>query len=194
VSDAVSVVNQALLAVGADPITTFGDETTESKVAAVRYAPIKRAFLRSYPWNCATRRVALTEYPTPPISGFDKQFNLPPNSVRILQVWAGDMQPEAYRNGERAYSIEGSKLLINETAVSVVYVEDIPEAEFDSHVEEALVAKLAFEFSYTFVASNTTQQQFSVISEAKLQEARTTDSLENPATILRIDGLTRVRH
>jgi len=189
-----SIANQALYRVGADPIDSFGDDSTESKLISVVYSPIKKALLRAYDWNCATRRVALTEHNAAPVNEYDTQFVLPDKCLRVLDVFIDDLRPEAASIGHKAYSIEGNKLLTNYTQASIVYIHDISEAQLDSHVEEALVAKIAFEISYTINASNTQQSQLGAIYEAKLQEARTTDATENPHVVIRTDGLTKVRY
>ena len=195
-SDAISICSQAFLAIGADPIKTFGDSTTEADLANARYKPIKQALLRGYPWNCAIRRVALKQADNPPLEGqeFSNQFELPEKCLRVLDVWVGGIRPQAAAVGRQAYSIEGRKLLANESALSISYIHDIPEAEFDAHVEEALVSKLSAEFSYTLHGSPSTSQQFLQLAAFKLDEARITDALENPHTTLRIDTLERVRH
>ena len=198
--DALSIVNEALLLVGADPIETFGDDTTEQKIATRFYERNKKSVLRSYEWNCAKRRADLTPYvdslgePIPPVNGYSHQFNLPKGCIRVLDVFVGDFRPEADYNGERAYSIEGKKLLINEASVSISYTMNIPEAELDAHVEEVIILSLAADMCYPLKESNSTTQRLKNEFNEVMFEARTTDSLENPATILRVDGLSRVRY
>ena len=78
------IANQALLKLGADPIEDFADGSTQAKVMAGIYEQTKQTLLSSYPWNCATRRADLTESTDSPISGYEKQFIVPDNMLRLL--------------------------------------------------------------------------------------------------------------
>ena len=192
-TSALEIANQALLSVGADAIDDFGDGSTEAKLMAARYEQVKADLLAMYPWNCATRREDLTEDSDTPISGYSHQFLVPDDMLRLLKVWTGDILPTRDMDGERPYSLEGNKLLIDAEAVSIVYIKKIPEDELSTHVQTALIARLAFEVSFGLNASTTSQGMFGQIYEAKLQEARTIDNMGKPPTVLGFNRLNRVR-
>jgi len=200
-SDSLSIANEALLLVGADPIDTFGDDSTESKLVSRFYERVKKSVLRSYEWNCAKRRgdlTVITDSTTglevPPVNGYSHQFSLPQGSIRVLDVFVGGFRPEPERDGERAYSIEGKRILINASAVSISYIANITEAELDAHVEDVIIRALAADMSYPLKESNSTTARLKQEYKEAMFEAMTTDSLENPAVVLRTDGLSRVRY
>lgn len=62
----VTLCNQALLAVGAHPITTFSDGTKEADVASIYYAQTQQSLLRMADWNFAEKTAILTLYKAAP--------------------------------------------------------------------------------------------------------------------------------
>lgn len=193
-SSSVDIANQALTRLGADRIISFNDETTVAKVMSVLYEPTKRSLLRMYPWNCATRRAKLAQLAEPPVNEFTYQYSLPENCLRVLEVWSGEKHPSRYTDGTRGWKVEGKRLLTDYDNIYIRFIEDVVETEFDPHVEEALVAKLAFDASYTIQASNTTQTNFATIFGTALEEAKTTDNMEMPHTTFDISRLRNVRY
>ena len=58
----VEVCNQALFALGANPIVTMTEESPSSKPCLQFYASTLDEILAEYPWNCATALIALTAH------------------------------------------------------------------------------------------------------------------------------------
>lgn len=192
-SSKVDVANQALTMIGADRIISFGDDTTEADVMNTVYEPVKRAFLRSYPWNCASRRARLAQLAETPENEYQYQFALPDDNLRILKVYQGDRIATRDWDEYSEFRIEGKKLLCNRTNIYVLYIMDIPETDLDPHCEMALVAKLAAEAAYPIQGSPGNQTNLIQIAELKMVEARTTDNLESGTEIFRTDRLDVVR-
>jgi len=197
-STAIEIFNQAMLKIGADRITAAGldpEAQAEAALAATIYPTEKRALLRMYPWNCAIKRQTLAQLADKPPNQFAYAYALPDDYIRLLEVRTGDWTMYN-RNGDgvRTYELEGKKVLTNETGVIAKYVADIDESEFDAHLEELLVAKLAFESIYAIGQSSSAHSTFGAIYEGKLNEARITDALENPHVVLRTESLKIVRY
>lgn len=193
-SSSVEIANQALTRLGADRITSFSDETTEAKVMSTLYPASKRSLLRSYDWNCAVKREKLAQLAEAPVNEFAYQYAVPEMCLRVLDVWSGDKKPVRYTDGTRAWVLEGKRLMTDYENIYIRYIEDVTETQLDPHVEEALVAKLAFEAAYTIQASSTAQSNFGSIYNMTLEEARTTDNLEMPHTTFDINRLRTVRY
>ena len=196
-STSIELYNQAMMKIGADRITAFGTDSEAQMEAALGdtiYNTEKRALLRSYAWNCCIKRATLAQRTEAPPNQFSHAFALPSDNLRVLEVRAGDYEL-INRNGEgvRAYVIEGKTVLTNETNIIAKYIADIDESLFDSHLEEVLVAKLAFESVYAIGQSASAHSTFGSIYEGKLNEARITDSLENPRVVLKVNTLNVVR-
>jgi hypothetical protein len=177
----VQIVNQGLMQLGAEPIDAIGDDSDMGRLAAHNYPNIKRSILRSYPWNCATRRKDLPLLSEAPLNEYAHQHQLPDDCLRVLAAYAGDYRLRYDSQYEMpAYQREGNRLLSDSSSVAIKYIADIIEPEMDAHVEMALVARVAAEFCYAATGSNSAVGNFFNLADAKLNEARTTDSLEQP--------------
>ncbi|KAK6697159.1 hypothetical protein SNK04_014247 [Fusarium graminearum] len=67
-ANAVTICSNALLSLGAQPISSFDEaggaaQLDRAKLAAGLYPQVRKAVLRSHPWNCAIRRVQLSLTP-----------------------------------------------------------------------------------------------------------------------------------
>jgi len=193
-SSVIDIVNQGLTQVGASRITDLGDGTTEADLASTLYLNIKHSILRSYPWNCATRRAKLAQLTEDPINEWDHAYAWPPGCLRILQIYIGDEKARRMKSREDpAYQIEGKKVFTWEKNVYAKYIHDIDEEELDVHVEMALIARFASEVCYAVQGQNTTWTNFVGMAAQKLDEAKTTDNLEQPHERFKIDRLNTVR-
>ena len=193
-SSAVEIANQALTQLGADRITSFGDESTEAAVMSTLYDGVKRALLRIYEWNCAIRRAKLAKLVEAPANEYAFQYQVPEGCLRVLDLWEGDYRTTKAGDGTRAWVLEGKTILSNSENIYIRYILDINEGEMDATFEEVFVAKLAAEAAYTLLASPTEQQAHAGIYMSKLEEARTVDNLETSHTTFNIDKLRVVRY
>ena len=192
-SSKIDIANQALTALGADRIISFDDEATEADVMNTIYDPVKISLLRSYPWNCATRRSRLAQSADAPANEYQYKFALPENNLRILGVYEGDYIKIRNWDEYTEFRIEGKWLLSNSTNIFVRYIHDIAETEMDAHVEMALVAKLAAEACYPIQGVMSNYTNFVQVAELKMVEARTTDNLESGTEVFKTTRLDEVR-
>lgn len=85
-SDAEVVYNKSLGLVGAYQIME-GDATSKQAVICIRYyTDALKETIASHPWNFAKKRVILYEDTDRPIFGYDRKYDLPADSLRILTV------------------------------------------------------------------------------------------------------------
>lgn len=189
-SDPVSIGNQALLMLGSAPIVSFDDGSVEANALKVLYYPAKEQVLRSYPWRCATVTETLAKLADAPVDPrWEFAFAVPEKSLRILDV----VVAENRFSGQLAWTVEGQKVLTNVDNIAVNYIKNIDEPDLDSHVEMALVAKVAADIAYTLTASNGRVGDLHTLYDQKLNEARTTDRQEASHKVFQIDQLAAVR-
>jgi hypothetical protein len=173
---------------GASPIVSLEDGSTEANALKTLYEPAKKNVLRSYPWRCATKTATLALLDETPVDpSWDYAYSVPNDSIRVLAV----KQPLSPVTIE--WTIEGKKILTNETGAIANYIFNVTESQLDAHVEMALSAKLALDLSYTLTASNTREGNMFEMYEQKLNEARTTDRQEASSKVFVIDRLAAVR-
>lgn len=134
----IQICNRALLHLGVQPITSFTDNNPVAAACGIVYEDSRDELLREHPWNFAMTRATLSpEVVTPPF-GFSYQFNLPSDCIRVYRTYYPYI----------IYQIEGSKLLTNESSISILYIKQITDCnEFDPLFRKALSLKIAVELA-----------------------------------------------
>ena len=177
---AVSIASNAMLRLGADPISSFdeadasGSNIERARLASNLWPTIRRQVLRSHPWNVAIRRVMLSPDATPPAFGFANRFQLPADWLRTLAIGAD----EAWRGD---YRMEGNFILSDEAALHLVYVFDNENpATYDASLVGALELAMAAALAYPVTKSASLAGQLSDEMRAAMMLARATDAQDDP--------------
>lgn len=184
-SSETDICNLGILKVGHKTlITSLNEDSMEAKLCNWFYGPVRDAVLRSHPWNCAIQRASITALTESPVCDYDYQYQLPTNPwcLRVLQVGEVLDQPVVW-------TVEGRRLLCNESSTPLVYVKRITDTnEFDPMLEDTLVLKMAIKLSMPL--SNEPKIQAALINELEkisLPEARSVDGQEQSVQQLEAD-------
>ena len=100
-NSAIDICSRALILVGAEPITSFDDDTTEALIAGNMYEDIARTNLTSTRWRFSTNQAVLNRLSDAPTGRFDAAYQLP-DYLFVHAVTVRDLQIE--------YNIYGSKI------------------------------------------------------------------------------------
>ena len=169
----VQICSNALLMLGAQTINSFDDENDRALLVSNLWANARDAVLRSFPWNCAVKRVSLAPDAAAPAFEYAYQFAKPGDCLRILSI--------GEEGDSLRYTIEGSKILIDESECKLRYIyRAIDVTIWDALLVEAMEAYMAMTCAYPITKSATTQKTMSELYAFKLRQARTVDSLEQP--------------
>lgn len=186
----VSICSNALLSLGADPISSFdeanGDvELDRAKLCANLYPRLRLGVLRSHPWNCAIRRVQLSPDSQPPVFGYANRFLLPGDWLRTLGV--GD-------RGDRVdFRAEGRYLLSDAIVFPLLYIADVDENQWDSLLVDAMTAAVAARLAYPITRSASMVEVKTAELRQLMQQARTVDGQDDPPETLGDFPLMRSR-
>ena len=165
----VQMCNSSLNQLGAASITALTDNSKNARLCNERYETVRDAVYRSHPWNCLIKRVQLAQDTETPAWGFTYQYTLPSDCLRVLQI----------KDYNLDYKIEGRKLLINESAVYLIYLAQITDVnELDVLLRETISAGLASDISYAITANLQVTKLMTEKYGLKLSEARHTDASE----------------
>jgi hypothetical protein len=172
---AISITNQALVLLGAQPITAFNEPTDRAKIAYTMYGPNRKALMRLHPWNCLVKRVQLApEAAVPAFGAYSHQFVLPGDCLRLLSLGGEGETPQDYQlEGER-------RVLFGSTVCNVRYIADLGEDKWDDLLTDVMVQRMASVMAYAITKSGTTKADAYQVYQAALKAAKAVDGQENP--------------
>lgn len=126
-------------------------------------------------WNFAITRVKLAQLATDPVSGFDKQYQLPTDWIRTVQVFDNDGDL-----GRVEYRLEGSALLSNATDIYLRYVNRVTDPNaMTPDFREVLAWRLAMDLAISIANSGTLHDRMVVQYRSHLRHAKSTDAIED---------------
>lgn len=140
-----SICNMALSDVGSKTITNITDDTSpEAAKCRLYYEPERDALLRSYDWPFARGRETLSQDPTDPDFEYDNQFILPTDFLAMKSIYENRFSDENLRS----YTIEGRRLLTNESTMEIRYIKKITDVSlFDPLFVQLFAKRLALKLT-----------------------------------------------
>lgn len=177
----VEIANMALGEVGAEgqTITTIDDATTPARnCKRFIYQAIREALERGK-WKCARKQVELARLTDAPLFGWTYAYQLPNDYIRLVSFNELDSE-EQY---QELYERQGSTLLTDESAVSIVYVRDLTATGSDVNLMGPLLTKacyvnLAAKIAWPLQQSRTLKESLEQDYEKALREAKSVNSTE----------------
>jgi hypothetical protein len=169
----VSVVNESLSKIGDAQIEDLQAGDNTSAFCNALLASSLRKLFGLHNWNCVKKRMTLSPLVDAPNFGYSYQFQIPENFSKIVSISSVD------------YSLEGDKILSNETILDLVYI-FLPEDATSinpSILRSALVTCLAAMLAIPLAGSNSLANRLNsefvaIVSEAKIQNDNTTEISE----------------
>lgn len=159
----VEIANRALTKLGAARIISFGDDNKQARSVNSMFNVVRDAELRAHLWSFTIKRDALAALSSTPSWGFEFEYQLPADCLRIIEI--NDIYPgpnmDDYRNkSTQAYVIEGRKILTNDAApLKIRYSSRVEDtSQWDATFVEAFACRLAAEMCEDLTQSNTKKE------------------------------------
>lgn len=173
----VSICSNALLMLGAQPISDLSENSDRARLASNLFQPVRDYVLRRHPWNCAIKRVKLAPDVTTPVFDWAFQFTLPNDFMRALSV--GEYGREA------EYAIESGKLMCDENPARLRYVwRNTNPATWDDMLVWGLTMSMKAVFAYPITQSTSLEQLVEDALKDVLKQARAVDGQDGtPETV-----------
>lgn len=185
----IALCSRALIGIGCDPITSFGDGTAEADVAAMLYGGTRDALIASYPWSFATGQIELAPITAAPVADFDYAFQLPEDFLRALSVGT-----PALKSGSGVeYRIKERRIHCDEQAIVLSYIFRADESACPPSFDDALIARLAAEFCLPLTENTSRAQLAAQAAQSKFGNARLIDAQQQTPNTFQDFSLTRVR-
>jgi hypothetical protein len=190
----VSICNQALTFLAADPITSLDDNSAAAKWMKINYYPIRNAVLESGDWTFATVR-AKSEVADMDAFGVAYSHPQPPEWLSVYRVYSGvhGSDPDRWIQ-DRSWRMEGNNVLSDNAIVYMRGTEEVVNTNrFSFLFAQALAARIAVDACIPLTENPVLLQDMTRLFGTKLQEAKAADGMQgrNDKTISR--RLTNVR-
>jgi hypothetical protein len=150
---AVSICSDALILLGAKPISSFNDGTDEANTADRLYSDVRDTTLSMYPWSFAYKKVKLARLITTPVSEWQYEYQLPGD--RLGNPRALFETNNAYARPVKEWEIQGDKLLANYDTVYIDYPYQTPEFAMPQYFIQLLKYMMAWHLAYPVTEQET---------------------------------------
>jgi hypothetical protein len=186
----VQICSNALLLLGQRPISSLTDTAGtagDSVVLASNLWPMLRtAVLRSHPWNCAMKRVALSPDAVAPAFDWTYAFTLPGDNLRVWSIGQDNDSPDWF--------IENGKILMDDAICYLRYLFDNTDATtYDALLTLAMTSGMAATMAYGITKSQTQQDAMLKLHQFHLKQARTVDGMEGTGEESEVSLLIQAR-
>ena len=177
--------------IGAQPISSFSDGSTEALVASNIYDDVVEASLTRCRWRFATTQAELSLLANAPTGRFDYAYQVPtsPAVLQIITITVNDIvipysryQNYIYVNGYGS----NNKLIMD-------YIYKVGEEYFPPHFRLALEYELAALFAGSVARDNGLIEQFKTLAERQFLIAKNIDSTETTSKVLDTNRFTNLR-
>lgn len=180
-----SIINTALMRVGAQGVNLAFQDTPEAQVAEAAYDRSLEFCLSLYPWPFALRYAVLAQSADAPPFGYRYAYQLPGDCMRVLDVMrhgeAGEVPSWAYRHPGPRYSIIGQEIYTDADSLALRYVSNDREMAVSEAFADALAWKIAFEISQYVSHGAANAQNYFQLFEQRIDRAKVeADAQENP--------------
>jgi hypothetical protein len=153
---AVSICSDALILLGAKPISSFNDGTDEANSCDRLYPDVRDSLLMMYPWSFAYKKVKLARLVTTPTNEWKYQYQLPGD--RIGNPRALFETNNLYARPVKEWEIEGDKINTNYEEVYIDYPYQTPEFAMPHYFIQLLKYMMAWHLAYPVTEQETKTQ------------------------------------
>jgi len=172
----VDICARALIMVGAQPISSFSDGSTEALVASNIYEDIVEASLCRSRWRFATTQKQISLLTSAPTGRYDYAYQMPtdPAVLQINTITVNDniIPYERYQNYIYVDGYGSSNKLIMD------YIYRVDESYFPAHFKLALEYQLASVFAGSVARDNDMIKSFVELADRQFLTAKHIDSVE----------------
>jgi len=168
---AIDICNRGLIFIGAEPITSFDDGTTEASVAANVYEDVVQSSLCNARWRFATNQQTLNRLTDAPTARYDLAYQQPNDTLIIHAITVNDNPIE--------YQIYGDMIYADTTATDTVvadYTFRQTEEFFPSYFIMAVAYGLAQVFATSIARDGSLTQTMATLADRAMLKARSVDS------------------
>lgn len=184
----IALASRALIRLGAAPITSFNDGTAQAEIAGALYGPARDALISSYAWNFATTQSELTQLVSSPLADYKNAFQMPNDFLRVLSAGHGP------KSRGLTYRLSRDQLHTDSEKVLLTYVFRPEEETFPAYFDQALIARLAAEFTIPVTENTSRAEAMYRLARDEYEKARQIDAQQDTPGRIKGFNLVDIRH
>jgi hypothetical protein len=168
---ALDICSRALILIGAEPISSFDDGSTEALVCVNLYEDVVRTALTNTRWRFATNQKVLNRLTDIPTGRFNFAYQIPQDNLMVHAVTVNDNLIE--------YQIYGDKIYSNTSENDEViadYSFRASELDFPSYFTLAVQFSLSVILATSIARDASLAQLMTVRADGAMAKARSLDS------------------
>lgn len=182
----VDICNLALKKLGDNAIISLDDNTEEAESLRLIYNLVLANELRIHNWRFAIKRTTLPALADAPAFGFGKQYSLPSDCLRPIQIGQYHIVENLKNyvsNDDTFYTIEDNKILTDEGApLQFRYITSAKTPDqYDASFPMVLASRLAYEMAEDSTQSNSKRELAARDYKDALMAALVANAVEVPA-------------
>ena len=167
---ALDICSRALILIGADPISSFDDGTTEATVAVNMYEDVAQSALVNTRWRFATNQKVLNQLTDAPTGRYDLAYQLPSDLLMLHAVTVNDNLIDYQMYGDKVFADTSTQ-----DTVIADYSFRANEETWPSYFTLAVEFSLAIIFATSIARDANLASLMTARAEATMAKARTMD-------------------
>ncbi len=190
----IDICARALVMIGASPISSFSDGTTESTVASNLYLDTIKNMLSSYRWRFASKQSQLSRLTDTPDHRWDSAYQVPSDLVGLHGVFVNDTPIKFERYGDMVYndavssdSVYADYTFYDESATN-------PEVFFPPYFIFSAELVLASIFAFAVAQNTSLSDSLEIKSQRQIALAKNLDAQQRTSSRLRTTRFTNTRN
>ena len=197
----IKICSDALIMLGANPISSFTEVTDESNICASLYSDIKIKVITNYPWSFSSKKVQLARLITTPTNEYKYEYQLPSDMVGVPSALYNEGTVGSARM--REYRLFGDKILTDYEKVFVDYQFNVPEFALPSYFVQLLKYQMAWHLAMPITDQNEKLEYWKIVAEGTpgengrggyMRQAMTIDGQGKPTNAIQDFSLINVRY
>lgn len=173
----VDICNKALTLIDGDYILSLDEDSQNARLCKEFFDSSLETLLQEHPWNFALKRATLAQLSTTPAYGYDYQYGLPSDCLRVVH----------FQNEEEGYEfiIEDDAVLCDLSTCKITYIYSVEDMnKLSPMFRQAFIFYMAAELAPWITnaaqfAAGSAQQFMSAFKKAKTANARESRRIKN---------------